>query len=77
MQLLDWRYPLVCELDTGQLRYDNYNGRWGEQQHLDSFRQSYAIEKSKIEARRKGHSISESQLSNGSVKLTINVGGSA
>lgn len=50
---------------------------WGERQHLDSFLQSYAVEKSKIEARRKGHSVTESQLADGSVKLTINVGGAA
>ena len=75
VQLPDWKYPLVCELSTGQLKYDNYNGRWGEQQHLDSFLQSYAVEKSKIEARRQGHSVTESQLADGSVKLTINVGG--
>ena len=28
VHLLDWRYPVVCELDTGQIRYDNYGGRW-------------------------------------------------
>ena len=75
VQLPDWKYPLVCELSTGQLKYDNYNGRWGKQQHLDAFLQSYAVEKSKLEARREGHSVTESLLANGSVKLTINVGG--
>ena len=49
VQLPDWRYPLVCELSTGQLRYDNYGGRWGEQCHLDAFLQSYAVEKAKID----------------------------
>ena len=77
VQLPDWKYLVVCELSSGQLRYDNYNGRWGQQQHLDSFLQSYAVEKAKIEARRKGHSVTESQLADGSVKLTINVGGAA
>ena len=28
VQLPDWKYPLVCELSTGQLKYDNYNERW-------------------------------------------------
>ncbi len=77
VQLPDWKYPLVCELSTGELKYDIYGGRWGKQQHLDSFLQSYAVEKSKIEARRQGHSVTESQLTDGSVKLTINVGGAA
>jgi hypothetical protein len=73
--LPDWKFPLVCQLDSGELKYDIYGGRWGKQQHLDSFLQSYAVEKSKIEARRQGHSVTEAQLSDGSVKLTINVGG--
>ena len=75
VQLPDWKYPLVCELSTGELKYDIYGGRWGKQQHLDAFLQSYAVEKSKIEARCQGHSVTESQLADGSVKLTINVGG--
>ena len=33
VQLPGWRYPLVCETTSGQLRYDNYNGRWGEERH--------------------------------------------
>jgi hypothetical protein len=48
---------------------------WGEQQHFDKFLQAYAVEKAKIEARRQGHSVAESQLTDGSVKLAINVGG--
>jgi hypothetical protein len=77
VQLPDWKYLVVCDVPSGQLKFDNYNGRWGEQQHLDSFLQSYAVEKAKIEARRKGHSVTEAQLTDGSVKLTINVGGAA
>ena len=34
-----------------------------------------AVEKAKIEARRKGHTVTEAPLADGSVKLTINVGG--
>lgn len=77
VQLPDWKYVVVCDLSSGQLRYDNYGGRWGEQRHLDAFLQSYAVEKAKIEARRRGHSVTEAQLDDGSVKLTINVGGAA
>jgi hypothetical protein len=75
VQLPDWRYPVVCELTSGQVLYDNYGGRWGDQQHLDAFVQSYAVEKARIEARRGGHSCIEQTLADGSVKLTINVGG--
>ena len=77
VQLPDWRYPAVCQLDTGEIKFDNYEGHWGEQQHLDAFLQSYAVEKAKIEARRKGHTCTEQQLADGSIKLTVNVGGAA
>jgi hypothetical protein len=77
VQLPDWRYPAVCQLDSGEIRYDNYKGRWGEQQHLDRFVQVYTVEKAKIEARRRGNTCTEQQLADGSVKLTINVGGTS
>ena len=77
VQLPDWNYPAVCELDTSQIRYDNYGGRWGEQKHLDAFLQAYAVEMAKAESRRRGHHCTERQLADGSIKLTINVGGAA
>jgi hypothetical protein len=48
---------------------------WGEQKHLDAFLQAYAVEKAKIEARRKGHSVTEQSLADGSIKLIVRVGG--
>jgi len=75
VKLPDWKYPVVCSLSSGELKYDNYNGKWGERRHLDAFLQSCAVEKAKIEARRQGHGVTEAQLADGSVKLTINVGG--
>jgi hypothetical protein len=75
VQLPDWRYPAVCQLDSGEIKYDNYGGRWGEQQHLDRFLQAYAVERAKIEARRRGNSCTEQQLADGSIKLTVSVGG--
>jgi len=77
VQLPGWRYPVVCETTSGQVKFDNYNGRWGDQQELDRFLQVYTVEKTKLEARRKGHSVTEQPLQNGSIKLTINVGGAA
>ena len=77
VQFPDWRYSAVCQLDTGEIHYDNYGGRWGKQCHLDRFLQAYAIERAKMEARRKGHTITEQSLADGSVKLTVTVGGAA
>ena len=27
VELPDWRYPAVCDTETGQVHYDNYNDR--------------------------------------------------
>ena len=77
VELPGWQYPVVCNLQTGQVQYDNYQGLWGEQKQLNSFLQGYAVEKAKIEARRKGHSVSETQLQDGSIRVTVKVGGAA
>ena len=75
VRLRDWRYPVVFKTATGEAQFDNYEGRWGEQSRLDQFLQAYAVEQTKIEARRKGHSVSEQSLADGSIKLTVQVGG--
>jgi hypothetical protein len=77
VQLPGWNYPVVANLQTGQLQYDNYNGHWGEQKHLNAFLQAYAVEKAKIEARKKGHSCAETRLQDGSIRVTVRVGGAA
>ena len=77
VQLPGWLYPVVCDTQSGQLKYDNYEGRWGEQKHLNLFLQGYAVEKAKLEARRKGHSVRETALADGSIRVTVQVGGAA
>jgi hypothetical protein len=77
VQLPGWNYPVVANLQTGALQYDNYNGHWGDQKHLNSFLQAYAVEKAKLEARKKGHSVSETQMQDGSIRVTVRVGGAA
>jgi len=77
VQLPDWAYPVVADLATGQVKFDNYSGAWGDQKHLDALLQAYAVEKAKIEARRRGHSVTEQTLADGSIKLVIQVGGGA
>ncbi len=77
LQLPGWQYPVVCNLQSGQVSFDNYGGHWGEQKHLHSFLQAYAVEKAKIEARKKGHSVSEARLEDGAIRVTVRVGGAA
>ncbi len=52
----NWRYPIVCELSTGRLIFDDFEGRWGDSKELDRFKQRYAVEKASMEARRLGRS---------------------
>ena len=77
VRLPEWQYPVVCDVVTAKIAFDNFGGRWGEQKHLDRFLQSYAVEKAKIESRKRGHSVIEQSLDDGSVKLTIQVRGAA
>jgi len=77
VQLPGWNYPVVCNLASGQLQFDNHNGAWGEARELDKFLQAYACEKAKLAAHRQGYAVYEQSLPDGSVKLTIQVSGGA
>lgn len=77
IQLQAWSYPVICDTSSGKVSYDNYNGHWGEQARLNEFLQAYAVEKTKIEARKKGHTCSETRLEDGSVRVVVHVGGAA
>ncbi len=73
VQLRDWRYPVVCDTERGQLHYDHFEGRWGAVSHLHALMQSYAVEKTKLEARLAGHTAIEQTLADGSVRVQIAV----
>src|SRR5262245_25518289 len=74
VRLPGWLYPAVVQVQTGQVHFDNYGGAWGAQQHLDRFLQMYAVEKTRREARQRGHAVAEQTLADGSIKLTVQVG---
>jgi hypothetical protein len=71
VQFPGWHYPAVFDMLTGEVRYDTYNGQWGDHQHLDRFLQLYAIEKAKLEARKRGFTVTEQTLQDGSMKVQI------
>jgi hypothetical protein len=75
LQLPGWAFPAAIDPLTGLVQYDNYQGRWGEQAHLDRFLQAYAVERAKLEARKKGYAVSEQVLSDGSIRVQIAEGG--
>jgi hypothetical protein len=71
VQLPGWRYPIVIDTQTGEVRYDNFEGCWGSQEHLDRFLQLYAVEKAKGEARVRGYTVNEHVLGDGAIRLQI------
>jgi hypothetical protein len=75
VELPGWTYPAVIHTADGTIAYDNYGGKWGNLAELDRLMQAYAVEKSLLEARRSGHSVTEQALADGSIKLSIQIGG--
>ena len=70
VQLPDWQFPVVFDM-AGGVKFDDFEGRWGERRHLDGLLQSYAVCKATIEARRAGHTVRETQLPGGRIQLTV------
>ena len=75
VQLPGWTYPVVVDLNSGEVQFDNFQGHWGQRRELDKLLQAYAVERTRLEARRAGHTLLEQSLPDGSVKLTIQVNG--
>jgi hypothetical protein len=71
VKLPGWRYPIVVDTANGSIKYDDYEGRWGDQETLGRLLQMYAVEKAKIEARKKGHCVTEQARQDGSIVLQI------
>jgi hypothetical protein len=77
VNLPGWRYPAVVDTATGAIRHDHFGGRWGDPAELGRFLQAYAAVKATAEAHRHGHAVAERVLPNGSILLSITVGGGA
>ena len=71
-----WTYPAVIDTQTGEVRCDHFEGRWGNPRELDRLLQAYAVEICRLAARQKGYAVTEQQLPDGSVKLQILAEGS-
>lgn len=71
VKLPDWQYPVVIDPLLGTIRYDNYGGAWGSEAELQRLIQAYAVEKVKLEGRKKGYSVNEQLLNDGSIKVQV------
>jgi hypothetical protein len=74
VRLPNWQYPVVVDIEAGVVQLDNYDGHWGDIREYERLIQMYAVEKTKIEARRHGRTVSETALEDGSIKLQISEG---
>ena len=75
VQLPEWRYPVVCQTETGKVHFDNFENRWGDRAQLDHLLQIYAVERTRLEARKQGYDVLEQPLEDGSIRLTVQMGG--
>lgn len=66
-----WREPVAIDAETGEAFFDNYNGAWGDQKHLDRFTQLYATNAATNAAEALGYQVSREYADNGSIKLTV------
>lgn len=71
IKLPGWTFPIVIETATGMAHYDNYGGRWGKDVELNKFKQAYAIEMARAEARKKGYRMTETITASGAIELHI------
>jgi hypothetical protein len=74
VKLPGWEYPAVIDTTSGVVQYDNYGGAWGRDEEMHRFLQAYAVEKTRLEARKKGYAVSEQQLQDGSIRLQLREG---
>lgn len=74
LQLPGWQYPAVIDTSSGHVKYDNYEGRWGDKAYLDRFLQIYAVEKARLEAHKQNLIVTEENLEDGSIRLQITEG---
>jgi len=70
VKLPQWNYPIVVS-KSGEIHYDNYEGRWGDIAHLNSLKQAYGIEKAKKLAKNQGYMTREHQKEDGVVVLEL------
>ncbi|QDU95170.1 hypothetical protein [Lignipirellula cremea] len=69
VKLEGWVFPVVIDTAKGEAYYDNYGGSWGKPVHFDRFKQAYAVERAKRQARKQGLRVREKVQQDGSIQL--------
>ena len=70
-RLPNWNHPVVVNPETGEAKYDNFNGSWGKQIELDKLVQRYSIKAAEKEAEAQGYTVVENEMENGDIELEM------
>jgi len=54
IQFKNWHYPVIIDLKTGEAKFDNFNGSWGDIAHLNKFIAHYSVHASAHAMRKRG-----------------------
>lgn len=71
VRLTGWTFPVVCDTKSKKVYFDNYEGRWGDIREFNKFKQAYATEAAKAQARKLGYRVTEQKQPNGAIKLVL------
>ncbi len=74
VKLKDWNYPVAINTQTGEIKYDNYNGSWGNIKELDNFVQNYTsqvVQQETAELVAQGWQQDISKLENGDLQVVL------
>lgn len=71
VKLPGWSYPVVINPETGEVKYDNYGGRWGKDSELDLLAQAYEAEKTESWALENGFTVEQETLQDGEVRMLL------
>ena len=72
VKLPGWKYPVVVNTTTGQILFDNFEGRWGEIDELNKLTQEYSLtcaEEQLEEFRLQGWDIQLQKQENGDIQI--------
>lgn len=70
IRLPEWRYPVIVEAD-GTVRYDNYDGRWGDIATLNNLVQEYTAQIVESQARAAGQYAWREEREDGTLVLRV------
>ena len=69
-----WTYPVLFNSQTGDVAYDNYEGKWGDIRQLHNLVQEYALQVAEDQAselKLQGWTIERVPQANGDIQLVL------